>query len=59
MTVYPIKIKYEDNLIWEVYLKKENGASIKDLITEYDGIIKPGTIMHMTSGRLLKQRGLI
>lgn len=53
------KIKYEDNLIWEVYFKKENGASIKDLIAEYDGIIRPGSIMHMTSGRLLKQRGLL
>lgn len=55
----PFKLKYEDDLIWEVYYKKENGYTLKQLITEYDGIITPSTLMHMTSGRMLRQRGLI
>jgi hypothetical protein len=53
------KQKYEDALIWEVYLKKENGASIKELQQQYDGIIRYSSIMHMTSGKLLRDRGLL
>jgi hypothetical protein len=57
--IQAFKMKYENDLIWEVYYKKENGASIKELIQEYNGKIAPGSIMHMTSGRMLKLRGLI
>jgi hypothetical protein len=53
------KEKYDDNLVWEVYFKKENGLSIKQIQQQYKDIITPSSVMHMTSGRILRQRGLL
>jgi hypothetical protein len=50
--------KYDDSLVYEVYQKKEQGYSISELQTEYKGIITPSSIMHMTSGKMLRDRGL-
>ena len=51
--------KYDDTLIFEVYHKKEMGMSLVELKEQYKGLITPSSIMHMTSGKLLKDRGLL
>ena len=51
--------KYDDSLIYEVYHKRELGYSIAELQKEYAGQITPSSIMHMTSGKLLRDRGLL
>ena len=52
------KQKYDDSLLWEVYNKREKGFTIKELREQYPDVT-PSTMMHMTSGRMLKLRGLI
>lgn len=51
--------KYDDQLIIEVFTKKENGASIRELIEEYKDKVTPSAIPHMTSGLWLKNRGYL
>jgi thioredoxin-related protein len=51
--------KYDDNLVYEVYHKRELGYSISELQKEYKGQITPSAIMHMTSGKMLRDRGLL
>lgn len=51
--------KYSDDLVYEVFHKRELGYSIAELKKEYKGQITPSSIMHMTSGFMLRKRGLI
>ena len=51
--------KYDDNLVYEVYQKRELGYSISELQKLYKGQITPSSIMHMTSGKMLRDRGLL
>jgi hypothetical protein len=52
------KIKYSNELCMEVYQQRESGKSVKELMVLYPDISRT-VLYHMTSGHILKQRGII
>lgn len=47
--------KYDNDLIWEVFRRRERGESLESIRAAYPHITR-STIQHMTSGKMLKDR---
>lgn len=50
--------KYSNDLIWEVFKRREMGESIESIRTAYSDVTR-STIQHMTSGKMLRDRKLL
>ena len=48
-----------DNIVWEIFNKKQKGHSVKSLIEEYKDFARPSSIKNFACGASLKNRGLI
>lgn len=52
------KKKYSNDLLWEIFNRREKGESLKAINKMYSFVPK-STIQHMTSGKMLRDRKLL